>query len=298
MASEKMTQEEIPKFAILLAAYNGEKYIEEQIESIITQKNVDCTIFISIDHATDNTEEICKEIANENKKVKILKKSENRFGSAGKNFYHLFREVDFDSFDYVALSDQDDIWKKEKLIRAHQTISNEKSLGYSSDVECFWESGRRNIIIKKSYSQKCFDHYFEPAGPGCTYVLKTALAKSLKEYISENNNLPFHHDWFIYAFSRDRNFKWVIDNQANILYRQHNSNQVGANRGLKQYIKRLKKLKDKSYKNEVLEILGSLKNEKIEYNKIRRSIIKNPFNYRRNNKEAIFLFFFCLLGWI
>ena len=51
-----------PKVAVLLAAYNGEKYIEEQIQSILDQKNIDIYIYISIDESTDKTLEICENL--------------------------------------------------------------------------------------------------------------------------------------------------------------------------------------------------------------------------------------------
>lgn len=291
-----MNQNKTKKIAVLLTAFNGEKYIKQQIESIKNQIGVVCTIFISIDKSSDKTEEICKNICND--RIKIIKNSGESFGSAGKNFYHLFREVNFEEFDFISLSDQDDIWKDNKLLRATQVLIEKNASAYSSDVECFWEDGRPNKVIKKSYPQKKFDYYFEPAGPGCSYVLTIKLAQSIKEKILKSQKLPFHHDWFIYAFARANNFNWFIDYQPNILYRQHSNNQVGANSGLTQYIKRLKKLKDGSYKNEVLEILEVLKQDKEEYKRIRKLILKNPFNYRRNKKEAIFLFLFCLLEWI
>lgn len=52
------------------------------------------------------------------------------------------------------------------------------------------------------------------------------------------------HDWLLYAFARERKYKWFIDPQPGMLYRQHSNNQVGANASLLGAIKRIKKIKD------------------------------------------------------
>ena len=143
-----MKTKQLPKVAVLLAAYNGEKYIQEQIESIVNQVDVDVYIYISIDASTDRTLEICEQLQKIHKNIFIINESKERFGSAGKNFYYLIKNVDFEEFDFIALSDQDDIWKPLKIIRGIQVLEKEQASGYSSDVECFWDDGsRKNKII-------------------------------------------------------------------------------------------------------------------------------------------------------
>ncbi len=294
-----MKTNQLPKVAVLLAAYNGEKYIQEQIEYIVNQVDVDIYIYISIDASTDRTLEICQQLQKIYKNIFIINEGKERFGSAGKNFYYLIKNIDFEEFDFIALSDQDDIWKPSKIIRGIQVLEKEQASGYSSDVECFWDDGsRKNKIIKKSYPQKKYDYYFEPAGPGCTYILKRDLFSQIQNKIKHLEKHPFHHDWFIYAYARKNNYKWHIDNLPNIYYRQHHNNQVGANTGVIQKIKRLKKLKSGNFKKETTEIFNSLGgNNKISL-EIRSSILKNPFEFRRNNREAIFLFIFALFKWV
>ncbi|WP_284213077.1 glycosyltransferase [Comamonas jiangduensis] len=285
-----MKTKQLPKVAVLLAAYNGEKYIQEQIESIVNQVDVDIYIYISIDASTDRTLEICEKLQKIYKNIFIINESKERFGSAGKNFYYLIKNVDFEEFDFIALSDQDDIWKPAKIIRGIQLLEEERAFGYSSDVECFWDAGdRKNKIIKKSYPQKKYDYYFEPAGPGCTYILTKKLTLSIQRELYNLINPPYHHDWYIYAFARANNFKWHIDNQPNIYYRQHQKNQIGANIGLQQYIKRFKKIKSGSFNKELLEILKSINIDEKQIRKLNILVLKNPFAYRRNHKEAIIL---------
>ena len=284
------------KIAVLLAAFNGEKYVKEQIDSIKNQTNFDIHIFISIDTSNDSTLKICNKYSKNF--VTILPSPIEKFGSAGLNFYRLFRDVDIEKFDYIALADQDDVWKEKRLERATEIIEQHNFDAYSSNIECFWDNSEKNIIIKKSHPQKKYDYIFEPAGPGCTYILTKNLANRLKNEILNNKKLPFHHDWFIYAFARKNNYRWHIDDATSLMYRQHSRNQVGANHGFKQKIKRLLLLKNGVYKNQYFEILDSLGYDDNFKRRIRFNVMKNPFNYRRNFKEAVLLFFFALIGWI
>ena len=294
------------KIAVLLASYNGVKYIKEQIDSILNQKEVDVTIFISDDLSTDGTIEYLQDIYKDFKNIVYLP-SGSKFGGAGKNFFRLIKDVDFSSFDFISFVDQDDIWYEDKLIRAIKTIEDKQLDAYSSNVLAFWEDGKE-MIINKSSSQARYDYLFEAAGPGCTYVLKKDLAISLQNFICENweevNKVELH-DWFIYAFARENNYKWHIDEKPSMRYRQHTSNQVGANDGLKAKLKRLKKVLSSWYRDEIIKIIKVLRLEnKYKFSKyiLNKSYLNNllllkySFEFRRNKKEKLFLSLLILLG--
>lgn len=294
------------KIAVLLASYNGVKYIKEQVDSILNQKEVDVTIFISDDLSTDKTVEYLQDIYKDFKNIVYLP-SGSKFGGAGKNFFRLIRDVDFSSFDFVSFVDQDDIWYEDKLIRAIKTIEYKQIDAYSSNVLAFWEDGKE-MIINKSSSQARYDYLFEAAGPGCTYVLKKDLAISLQKFIYKNwedvNKVELH-DWFIYAFSRENNYNWHIDEKPSMRYRQHTSNQVGANDGLKAKLKRLKKVFSSWYREEIIKIIKVLRLEnKYKFSKYilnksylnNLSLLKYSFEFRRNKKEKLFLSLLILLG--
>ena len=294
------------KIAVLLASYNGVKYIKEQVDSILNQKEVDVTIFISDDLSTDGTLEYLQEIYKGLENIVYLP-SGSKFGGAGKNFFRLIKDVDFSSFDFISFVDQDDIWYEDKLIRAIKTIEDKQLDAYSSNVLAFWEDGKE-MIINKSSSQARYDYLFEAAGPGCTYVLKKDLAIFLQNFICENwedvNKIELH-DWFIYAFARENNYKWHIDEKPSMRYRQHTSNQVGANDGLKAKLKRLKKVFSSWYREEIIKIIKVLRLEnKYKFSKyiLNKSYINNllllkySFEFRRNKKEKLFLSLLILLG--
>ena len=294
------------KIAVLLASYNGVKYIKEQVDSILNQKEVDVTIFISDDLSTDKTIEYLQDIYKDFKNIVYLP-SGSKFGGAGKNFFRLIRDVDFSSFDFISFVDQDDIWYEDKLIRAIKTIEDKQLDAYSSNVLAFWEDGKE-MIINKSNSQARYDYLFEAAGPGCTYVLKKDLAIFLQNFICDNwedvNKVELH-DWFIYAFARENNYKWHIDEKLSMRYRQHTSNQVGANDGLKAKLKRLKKVFSSWYREEIIKIIKVLRLEnKYKFSKyiLNKSYLNNllllkySFEFRRNKKEKLLLSLLILLG--
>ena len=294
------------KIAVLLASYNGVKYIKEQIDSILNQKEVDVTIFISDDLSTDKTIEYLQDIYKDFKNIVYLP-SGSKFGGAGKNFFRLIKDVDFSSFDFISFVDQDDIWYEDKLIRAIKTIEDKQLDAYSSNILAFWEDGKE-MIINKSSSQARYDYLFEAAGPGCTYVLKKDLAIFLQNFICDNwedvNKVELH-DWFIYAFARENNYKWHIDEKPSMRYRQHTSNQVGANDGLKAKLKRLKKVFSSWYREEIIKIIKVLRLEnKYKFSKyiLNKSYLNNllllkySFEFRRNKKEKLFLSLLILLG--
>ncbi|MFW2568541.1 glycosyltransferase [Aliarcobacter butzleri] len=294
------------KISVLLASYNGVKYIKEQIDSILNQKEVDVTIFISDDLSTDGTLEYLQEIYKDFKNIVYLT-SGSKFGGAGKNFFRLIKDVDFSSFDFISFVDQDDIWYEDKLIRAIKMIEDKQIDAYSSNVLAFWEDGKK-MIINKSSLQARYDYLFEAAGPGCTYVLKKDLVIFLQNFICDNwedvNKIELH-DWFIYAFARENNYKWHIDEKPSMRYRQHTLNQVGANDGLKAKLKRLKKVFSSWYREEIIKIIKVLRLEnKYKFSKyiLNKSYLNNllllkySFEFRRNKKEKLFLSLLILLG--
>ncbi|HGA2317532.1 TPA: glycosyltransferase [Pseudomonas putida] len=237
--------ENIPRVAVLLAAYNGMSWIEEQLVSILSQTHVHVNVFISVDPSTDGTEAWCSRFAENNPDVQLLPTC-GAFGGAARNFFRLIRDVDFSGYDYVSFSDQDDIWYPDKLERAVLKLRRGDVDGYSSNVVAFWPSGRR-ILVDKAQPQVQWDHLFEAAGPGCTYVLTQPLAAALKGTVVDHwyrvQGVALH-DWFCYAFARSAGFEWFIDPEPGMDYRQHAKNQVGVNAGAVSAISRLKKVVD------------------------------------------------------
>ncbi|WP_278182914.1 glycosyltransferase [Vibrio misgurnus] len=229
------------RVCVLLAAYNGAEYIQEQLDSIVNQVYVLVDIYVSLDLSNDKTFEIIVDYQDRYPNIYFLNYGE-RFGSAGKNFFHLLSTVDFSSYDFISFADQDDIWLPHKLSTSIKLIKEFGSDAYSGNVVAFWANGKRTLI-KKDCEQVEFDYLFESAGPGCTFVLKSKLACEIKSRLNEKlvdiDDL-WLHDWFCYSFARSNGFKWHIGSEPLMLYRQHDNNQVGASEGVGALISRAK----------------------------------------------------------
>lgn len=244
-----------PKVAVILAAYNGLKYLPEQLDSIYRQIGVQANIYLSVDASSDGTEEYIASLAVERADIRYLEFGA-KFGGAAKNFFHLLESVDFSGYDYIALADQDDIWESDKLDRGISKLKENTASGYSSNVMAFWADGRK-IIVEKSQPQVEYDYLFEAAGPGCTYIIDVSLACEIQQFIKEHRSAVINidlHDWFIYAYARSSKKKWYIDSYPGMRYRQHGSNQVGANHSLQAAKTRWGLIKTKWYYGEIVKI--------------------------------------------
>jgi len=233
----------IPRVAVCLAMFNGSQWIVEQLNTIFAQREVAVTVFISVDVSMDGSESLVDQIAANESRIKVLAHG-RRFRGAAANFFRILSEIDFSDFDYVCLSDQDDVWLPDKLLRAHEKLLATGADAYSSNVMAFWADGRQHLI-EKSQKQVRWDFLFEAAGPGCTYVFRKELAGAIQSLLNtrwtEVQQVGLH-DWLFYAYARANGYRWVIDDYAGMLYRQHEKNQVGVNKGWQAYIHRVRKV--------------------------------------------------------
>lgn len=219
-----------PRIAVLLPTFNGAAYLREQIESIRASEAVEVHIFAHDDGSTDGTLAILSQLAGPD--LTVL--GGPAAGSAAANFFFLIRTAPWDGFDYVALSDQDDIWNANKLSRAVDQIRGRGLDVYASDVLAFWPDGRERYV-RKSQPQRTYDHYFEAGGPGNTHVYTIQTARRLRSFLDqmpeqERREIALH-DWLIYAYCRQAGLVWGIDQFPGLRYRQHGSNVLGAASG-------------------------------------------------------------------
>ncbi|KPY27103.1 glycosyltransferase family 2 protein [Pseudomonas syringae] len=291
-----------PKVAVLLAAYNGMAWIEAQLDSILKQTNVCVSVFISVDTSTDGTEAWCADYAQHHASISLLPPA-GRFGGASRNFFRLIRDVDFSTFDYVAFSDQDDIWHPDKLQRAVAALAPGHHDAYSSNVTAFWPDGQR-VLLDKAQPQVQWDYLFEAAGPGCTYVMNRRLADAFKSSLLSHWDAAQAvslHDWYCYAFARSHGFRWLIDPVPGMDYRQHANNQVGANTGLASLISRLKKIADGWWAEQVVLIGQLIGDSQLhpagKHVSTRLSFLKLAFKApqcRRRPRDKIFFIIACI----
>lgn len=247
--------QQLPSCVILLATYNGERWLPEQIDSIHSQQDVDVRVVVSDDQSADGTLGVLREYE-ASFSLTILPAQAERCGNANRNFLRLVRDADIGDAAYVALADQDDIWYPHKLTRAIARLSSEGAQAYSSDVEAFWPDGRTRIV-KKSHLQKRQDHLFGSPGPGCTFVFTRALFLEMREWVTKHFAALVKlwvHDWILYAYARSKGYRWVIDDMPTMRYRQHQSNEIGANSGITAIQRRLAVVKEGRYRYNIVAI--------------------------------------------
>ena len=291
------------KLLILLATYNGELWIQTQLDSIFSQSNIDISVVVSDDMSSDSTKQIIKDNFSLNDLV--LLEDAGKFGSAGQNFFRLIHDVDFSNYEYIAFADQDDIWNEDKLSVAVNRLIETGADAYSSNVIAFWEDGREQLI-DKAQPQREWDFLFQSAGPGCTYVLTNTLAIEIQKVI-RGSYMDFQRvyqcDWFIYAYARANHYKWVIDHIPHMHYRQHPNNEVGANIGFNAIKHRYKQVINNvglSQSKLIAELSGIDQNPFVKMWSSMHffGIIKLSFQAnkcRRKSVERLFFFIMCLI---
>lgn len=285
-----------PKIAVLLASFNGEAFIQEQIESILNQSKVNLKIYISDDGSDDNTINIIRQLKN-NHDIEIIE-TNLRGGSAANNFFNLIKTLILDDFEYVAFADQDDIWLNNKLVKGISKMIKNNAEGYSSNFTVL--KGKRRLgKVNKGVRQTKFDYLFSSPGPGCTFILTRKSYYKLRIELIKNSIAFYrcrYHDWAIYAYYRSKSLKWVIDENSYILYRQHSNNDTGANKGIKAFLKRIRLIQKQWYNLEINKIfnLSTCHNDYLK-EKFRK-ISPLRFSYlllkysRRKTSERIFIF--------
>ena len=110
----------MPRIAVLMTTYNGEKFLREQLDSILQQKDVEVTLFVADDCSKDSTCKILNEYAAKNSNIKLSFNKENK--GCVCNFMDLIYSADTKKFEYFAISDQDVIWLPNKLLVAASAL--------------------------------------------------------------------------------------------------------------------------------------------------------------------------------
>lgn len=310
MNRETSMRSELPSVQVLLATYNGARFLDEQMESILGQRGVTTSVLCRDDQSSDQTLQRLATIKERHGERVEFISDDIRMGAATPSFLTLLQQTHLEKFDYVAFSDQDDIWLPEKLAKAVRTLVIEDADGYASNLVAFDEITGRKWLLKKSYPQIALDYAFQSASAGCTYVLSRRAAKLVVEQITGRDMPSFKsksHDWLIYAICRSHKLRWIIDSSAQIRYRQHGQNQYGAQRGFVGLVAKLKLMRSGWYRNEIIENAEFLSKNDFEAQRAisrlqtftwtdRLWLAANSFKFRRRRLEAIGLSILFIIG--
>ena len=215
------------KIAVLMSSYNGEKYIEEQLDSIIDQN---CGHEIDIWVRDDGSRDSTKEILERYKEKGLINWYTGENLGPSKSFMDLLIKVK--GYDFYSFADQDDYWMPEKLERAVKELSEKKDCQMYFSNACLvgqdLESLGRNVYRN---SPKLDFKTLSCAGGllGCTMVIKKELAE-----IIQTNPVPDElvlHDFYVSVLCTALGFGICYDERPSMKYRQHGGNVVGVSSG-------------------------------------------------------------------
>lgn len=279
------------KFCVLLSAYNGEKYIEQQIESLLKQKDVDISILIRDDGSKDNTVAILKKYE-ENSKIKIIYGQNVGFI---KSFYQLVK--DSPQADYYAFCDQDDIWNEDKLKNSLEFFDKEsetlpsmyfcslKVMNIEKD-KIYTPNSHKNFKLnnKHPFAQSFYINMVY----GCALVFNK-IAKEF--FLMMNDNQVKYHDWDMYMICAGCG-KVFFDERPGLIYRQHRNNTIGFYKaGLRALKRNIKILFGDQFKNvrtkSMQKIYDIYQDYLTEESKKYAHLVLNYKNDKKSKKELL-----------
>lgn len=245
-----------PSVGVMLATYNGATFAAEQIESILGQRGVVTTIYVRDDGSSDGTSDVVRSCSDAHPgRIVLLDDAPRRFGNACGNFLSMLVDIHRTPHAYFAFADQDDIWLPEKLERAVGRLMQSGASGYASNLTAFSDALGTEWTIAKAGPQRRFDHLFQSASAGCTYVFDMNAAELVAKRIGRAEDHDWSgmsHDWLCYAICRSHGLSWTIDDWSGIRYRQHEQNLFGAMPGARGVLKRLSLMRDGWYRSVLL----------------------------------------------
>lgn len=282
---------------IVMATYNGEKYLAQQLESILNQTRKNINIIICDDASTDNTKNIIKEFAKKDNRLSYIFNERNI--GVNKNFEAGFSNA---KSDFIAIADQDDIWKEDKIDEMMKLFSNDKvMLVHSASVQF---SGDKLPVTEFAYSKQMKGNdarklVYRNSISGHNIIFRKEL---LKYSLPIPNGL--YYDWWLAVVATCIG-TIEASNKVLTYQRKHDSNVTLYNRTTnkqtrKEYLEKRKALEEflkisfmpqkfKSFSEELLQKLKTLEAKEFSWT-LFMFLIKNAavLFYYKNKKFPLF----------
>ena len=274
------------KINILMATYNGRRYVAKQVESILNQTFKDFRLIISDDASTDSTVKILEEYEAKDRRIEIYKQEKN-IGVVA-NFEFLISKV---RSEYFMFADQDDIWNEDKIEKTFNKIQEDNSDLVYTDLEVvnsrlkqlspsYWNLKGLDYRIKKYNNFEAL--YLNNFVTGCTMLVKS---KWINEFLPlpKDSKYVLHDYWIALMVSQSGKLSYL--NEPTLKYRQHTTNKIGA-KTKSEEMQTLDEIRDLFIKVKIEHFRTFIKNEKsFKSNEIKK-LNRQALEYYENLKNV------------
>lgn len=216
------------KISVALAAYKGEQYIAEQIESILCQLGENDEIVVSDDFPKGETRNAVLNLASKDKRILYI---EGKGKGVVKNFENALRNC---TGDIIFLSDQDDVWLPKKVESVVKEIENGASLVLhdASVTDAFLNITDKSYFSSHGSNASFVGNIAKNSFVGCCMAFTKEL---MLETLPFPKELPMH-DWWIALVALKKKHKIVLLREPLILWRRHGGNVTGGKTSFAQKI--------------------------------------------------------------
>lgn len=237
-----MVQKRSPHLAILMCTFNGENFLEEQLDSIQNQDYKNWTLYVNDDGSKDATLDILRRYQKKWGKQKLIIRRGPQKGFS-QNFLQIICDKKINA-DLYFLSDQDDVWMPHKLSHTLQKLAKldllkptlycARTTYVSSDAKKIL--GESDLFLKPPSFRNAI---VQSLAGGNTMAFNNALKKIVSQFKRAD---IVSHDWWLYIVNELSGGKTLYDRESTILYRQHSGSLIGANTGIIAKLRRLRML--------------------------------------------------------
>lgn len=238
-----------PRFAVLLATYNGAPYLPEQLASLSRQTVEIIDVWVSDDGSTDETKKIIGEWSDSWEKGTVTLLDGPRAGFA-ENFRSLLCHPGIEA-EFVAFCDQDDIWDADKLEIAAKALNGqpaERPALYCGRTRLMQADGTVSGMSPLMPASPGFRNALVQSIAGANTMVLNASAHRLLRRASQSHSFV-SHDWWCYLLVSGAGGHVHYDPEPHISYRQHSGNLVGSNSSLRAQFKRMMGLVNNRFRN-------------------------------------------------
>lgn len=264
------------KVIILLSAYNGSQYLEEQLNSLINQNYPNVHILVRDDGSSDNTCEILE-------KYKEKYNTFNYYSGQNVGSAESFLDLIFNSgnYEYYAFCDQDDVWLEDKVKTAINYLERCKEPALYHGLAGYVDAELNPLSNRCYVPKEDFGGALISSATGCTMVFNHELMKIIREYHPKKGQISMHDAW-VYRIAHGIGATVFYDPISHMKYRQHSNNvSGGARMTLSDKIKRSYSINAGLRSKVAKEILNGYCDKMSEKNQYLADLLadyKNDFN--------------------